>query len=87
MGSTLTAGLHIKWRFDQPLNAMAIYPLNFATAECELCDVFSFLTNLLESLKVDVSHGSPPCQIFLRPILSPVWMMMLIRRASFPVRI
>jgi DNA (cytosine-5)-methyltransferase 1 len=60
----LKVGLHIKWGFDQSLNAMAMYLLNFATAECELCDVFNFLTNPPEFLKVDVSHGSPLCQTF-----------------------
>ncbi|RLM01562.1 hypothetical protein CFD26_108698 [Aspergillus turcosus] len=58
------AGLHIKWAFDLSEHAIATYRLNFATAECEPCDVFSFLTNEPEFLKVDVSHGSPPCQTF-----------------------
>jgi hypothetical protein len=72
MGSAVNAGLHIKWGFDQSLNVMAIYLLNFATAECELCDVFNFLTNLFEALKVDVSYGSPLYQMFSPAILSTV---------------
>jgi DNA (cytosine-5)-methyltransferase 1 len=58
------AGLHIKWAFDQSEYAIATYRLNFGTAECEQSDIFSFLTNEPEFLKVDVSHGSPPCQTF-----------------------
>jgi hypothetical protein len=49
--------VHIKWGFNQSLNAMAMYRLTFATAECELCDVFSSLTNVPEFLKVDISYG------------------------------
>ncbi|GFF35941.1 modification methylase NgoFVII [Aspergillus udagawae] len=58
------AGLHIKWAFDKSEHAITTYRLNFATAVCEACDIFCFLTNEPEFLKVDVSHGSPPCQTF-----------------------
>jgi DNA (cytosine-5)-methyltransferase 1 len=58
------AGLHMKWAFDKSEHAATTYRLNFETAECELSDVFSFLTNSDTFLRVDVSHGSPPCQTF-----------------------
>ena len=58
------AGLAVKWAFDISRPAITTYGLNFETAECEQSDVFSFLTNGDEFLKVDVSHGSPPCQTF-----------------------
>ncbi|PLB41090.1 DNA cytosine methyltransferase [Aspergillus candidus] len=58
------AGLQVKWAFDISRPAITTYGLNFETAECEQSDVFSFLTNGYEFLKVDVSHGSPPCQTF-----------------------
>lgn len=58
------AGLHIKWAFDQSEHAIATYRMNFETALCEQSDIFSFLTNGPDFLKVDVSHGSPPCQTF-----------------------
>ncbi|KAL4781333.1 S-adenosyl-L-methionine-dependent methyltransferase [Aspergillus varians] len=58
------AGLQIKWAFDLSSRAAATYRLNFPTAECEESDIFSFLTNDEEFLRVDVTHGSPPCQTF-----------------------
>ncbi|KAL4954016.1 S-adenosyl-L-methionine-dependent methyltransferase [Aspergillus filifer] len=58
------AGLHVKWAFDRCPKAAATYRLNFATVECDTSDVFDFLTNDEEFLKVDVTHGSPPCQTF-----------------------
>ncbi|OJJ04781.1 hypothetical protein ASPVEDRAFT_86163 [Aspergillus versicolor CBS 583.65] len=57
-----TAGLHIKWAFDKSQNAAATYRLNFPTVECENSDIFSFLTNNEDYLRVDITHGSPPCQ-------------------------
>ncbi|KAL4884000.1 S-adenosyl-L-methionine-dependent methyltransferase [Aspergillus karnatakaensis] len=57
-----TAGLHIKWAFDMSPHAAVTYRLNFSTAECEESDIFSFLTNDEEFMRVDVTHGSPPCQ-------------------------
>ncbi|KAL4917664.1 S-adenosyl-L-methionine-dependent methyltransferase [Aspergillus aurantiobrunneus] len=59
-----TAGLHIKWAFDLSPHAAASYRLNFPTVLCEESDIFSFLTNNEEFLRVDVTHGSPPCQTF-----------------------
>ncbi|KAL4872122.1 S-adenosyl-L-methionine-dependent methyltransferase [Aspergillus spectabilis] len=59
-----TAGLYIKWAFDLSPHAAATYRLNFATAECEESDIFSFLTNSEEFMRVDITHGSPPCQTF-----------------------
>lgn len=57
-----TAGLHIKWAFDHSQNAATTYRLNFPMAECENSDIFSFLTNNEDFLRVDITHGSPPCQ-------------------------
>ncbi|KAL2828156.1 S-adenosyl-L-methionine-dependent methyltransferase [Aspergillus cavernicola] len=59
-----TAGMHIKWAFDLSPHAVATYRLNFLTAECEISDIFNFLTNNENYLRVDVTHGSPPCQTF-----------------------
>ncbi|KAF7597354.1 hypothetical protein BBP40_006295 [Aspergillus hancockii] len=56
------AGLYLKWAFDMSRPAVITYRLNFETAECEESDIFSFLTNDETFLRVDVSHGSPPCQ-------------------------
>ena len=58
------AGLHMKWAFDKSSHAITTYRLNFETATCEESDIFSFLTNDADFLRVDVSHGSPPCQTF-----------------------
>lgn len=58
------AGLSIKWAFDHSVHATTTYQLNHTTAVCEQSDVFSFLTNDAAFLRVDVSHGSPPCQTF-----------------------
>ncbi|KAL5339741.1 S-adenosyl-L-methionine-dependent methyltransferase [Aspergillus crustosus] len=59
-----TAGLYIKWAFDLSPHAAGTYRLNFATAECEESDIFSFLTNDERFMRVDITHGSPPCQTF-----------------------
>ena len=58
------AGLHIKWAFDKLSHAITTYRLNFKTAMCEESNIFSFLTNDPDFLRVDVSHSSPPCQTF-----------------------
>ena len=58
------AGLHIKWAFDKLSHAITTYCLNFKTAMCEESNIFSFLTNDPDFLRVDVSHSSPPCQTF-----------------------
>lgn len=58
------AGMHLKWAFDKSSHAATTYRLNFPTAMCEESDIFSFLTNDAEFIRVDVSHGSPPCQTF-----------------------
>lgn len=58
------AGLHITWGFDKSSHAMSTYRLNFKSAICEVSDIFDFLTNDPEFMKVDVCHGSPPCQTF-----------------------
>ncbi|RAL02683.1 DNA cytosine methyltransferase [Aspergillus ibericus CBS 121593] len=59
-----SAGLQPKWAFDNSPHAVATYRLNFDNTECEGSDVFNFLTNNHDFLKVDVTHGSPPCQTF-----------------------
>lgn len=58
------AGFNIKWAFDKSAHAATTYRLNFPTAMCEESDIFSFLTNDADFVRVDVSHGSPPCQTF-----------------------
>lgn len=58
------AGLQIKWAFDNNKHAVTSYRLNYKNASCEQSDIFLFLTNSPEFLRVDVSHGSPPCQTF-----------------------
>ncbi|GKZ82800.1 hypothetical protein AnigIFM56816_007622 [Aspergillus niger] len=60
----LKAGLRPTWAFDNSRHAINTYRLNFRDAECEDSDVFTFLTNDYAFLKVDVTHGSPPCQTF-----------------------
>ncbi|PYH87560.1 C-5 cytosine methyltransferase DmtA [Aspergillus ellipticus CBS 707.79] len=57
-----SAGLRPRWAFDHSAYAVATYRLNYDTAECEGSDVFNFLTNDYGFLKIDISHGSPPCQ-------------------------
>lgn len=59
-----TAGLEIKWAFDNNAHAMNSYRMNFPSASCEHTDVFDFLTRDADYLRVDISHGSPPCQTF-----------------------
>ncbi|KAL3432770.1 S-adenosyl-L-methionine-dependent methyltransferase [Aspergillus tetrazonus] len=58
------AGLDIKWAFDLCPHAAATYRLNFPNVECEGSDIFSFMTSNEEFMRVDISHGSPPCQTF-----------------------
>ncbi|KAI9042337.1 C-5 cytosine methyltransferase DmtA [Aspergillus affinis] len=58
------AGLEIKWAFDGSQHATESYRLNFDNAECELGRIDHFLTNDEDFQRVDVSHGSPPCQTF-----------------------
>jgi len=59
-----SAGLHLTWAFDSSYNAADTYRLNFPTSECWTSDIFNFLTNNESYLRVDVTHGSPPCQTF-----------------------
>lgn len=58
------AGLEIKWAFDASHHAARSYQLNFENAACELGTIDFFLTNEDQFQRVDVSHGSPPCQTF-----------------------
>ncbi|KKK23317.1 hypothetical protein P175DRAFT_0484402 [Aspergillus ochraceoroseus IBT 24754] len=58
------AGLSLHWAFDLSPDAATTYRLNFDTVECETSDIFSFLTNDEAFLRVDITHGSPPCQTF-----------------------
>ncbi|KAA8643330.1 hypothetical protein EYZ11_000889 [Aspergillus tanneri] len=58
------AGLSIKWAFDSSRHATETYGLNFPNAMCETSKIDQFLTIDEDFLKVDVSHGSPPCQTF-----------------------
>ncbi|KAL4803267.1 S-adenosyl-L-methionine-dependent methyltransferase [Aspergillus unguis] len=56
------AGLHIKWAFDLSPHAGATYRLNFPTVLFDESDIFHFLVNDEEFLRIDITHGSPPCQ-------------------------
>lgn len=60
------AGLRNKWAFDNNQHAVETYRLNFPGAICKKQDVYDFLTRTGDSpfVKVDVCHGSPPCQTF-----------------------
>lgn len=60
------AGLRNKWAFDNNEHAVETYRLNFPDATCKKQDVHDFLTKTGQSpfVKVDVCHGSPPCQTF-----------------------
>ncbi|KAL2844719.1 S-adenosyl-L-methionine-dependent methyltransferase [Aspergillus pseudodeflectus] len=58
------AGLEATWAFDISSHAAQSYRLNFPKADCWTSDIFNFLTNNEGYLRVDVTHGSPPCQTF-----------------------
>ncbi|KAL3456076.1 S-adenosyl-L-methionine-dependent methyltransferase [Aspergillus heterothallicus] len=58
------AGLQPTWAFDSSCHAADTYRLNFPDVECWTSDIFNFLTNDESYLRVDVTHGSPPCQTF-----------------------
>lgn len=58
------AGFSVKWGFDKSAYAMETYRRNFKTAVCETSDIFDFLTNDPGFMRVDICHGSPPCQTF-----------------------
>lgn len=60
------AGLALKWAFDKDGHAVNSYRLNFGdTSICEQVDVFDFLREQDQQfLRVDITHGSPPCQTF-----------------------
>ncbi|OJJ43859.1 hypothetical protein ASPZODRAFT_154360 [Penicilliopsis zonata CBS 506.65] len=59
------AGLAIQWAFDKNEHAMSSYQMNFPTVWSEQADIFDLLTQSdSQRLKVDISHGSPPCQTF-----------------------
>jgi DNA (cytosine-5)-methyltransferase 1 len=56
------AGLHLKWSFDKDADAALTYRQNFPETLCETADIFDFLTNDPDDLRIDISHSSPPCQ-------------------------
>ncbi|RJE26105.1 C-5 cytosine methyltransferase DmtA [Aspergillus sclerotialis] len=60
------ANLKLTWALDKSENAVQTYKLNFPDANCEVRDVFDFLTETqpTANIKVDICHGSPPCQTF-----------------------
>lgn len=60
------AGLRLKWAFDKSPHVVETYQLNFPDAVCKAQDVYDFLTGVgaSSSAKVDICHGSPPCQTF-----------------------
>ncbi|KAI9375830.1 S-adenosyl-L-methionine-dependent methyltransferase [Aspergillus egyptiacus] len=58
------AGLSVKWAFDLSPHAIATYSLNFPMADRHISDAYHFFLNNEEGLRVDVTHGSPPCQTF-----------------------
>lgn len=56
------AGVHVKWSFDKNTEAATTYRKNFPGVICETADIFHFLTNSPDDLRVDLTHCSPPCQ-------------------------
>ncbi|KAL3477242.1 S-adenosyl-L-methionine-dependent methyltransferase [Aspergillus californicus] len=56
------AGVHIKWAFDSSPHAIETYRQNFLETTCEISAINDFLTNREDHLRVDITHGSPPCQ-------------------------
>ncbi|GES62953.1 C-5 cytosine methyltransferase DmtA [Aspergillus terreus] len=58
------AGIHNAWAVDFSKHALETYGLNFPTTDCWQADVNSFLSLNHDYLRVDVLHGSPPCQPF-----------------------
>lgn len=58
------AGFSIRWAFDSSAPATKTYQYNFPGTIIENAEVYHFLTNDDNFLRVDVFHGSPPCQPF-----------------------
>ncbi|KAL4898653.1 S-adenosyl-L-methionine-dependent methyltransferase [Aspergillus ambiguus] len=58
------AGLHNEWAVDFSQYALETYRLNFPDTDCWQADITSFLSIDHDNLRVDVAHGSPPCQTF-----------------------
>ena len=60
------AKLKLTWAIDKAENAVETYQINFPGVNCTVRDVFDFLTRrrATANVKVDICHGSPPCQTF-----------------------
>lgn len=58
------AGLRVERGFDQDLNAIATYRLNFPNAKCECISAYEFAMAINGNYKVDILHLSPPCPPF-----------------------
>ena len=60
------ASLKLKWALDKSEHAVETYKLNFPDSNCRARDIFDFLTTARPTAKtkVDICHGSPPCQTF-----------------------
>ncbi|RAL08363.1 DNA cytosine methyltransferase [Aspergillus homomorphus CBS 101889] len=57
------AGLRPKWACDKSPHAAETYQLNYSNADVWNLDIFDFLEANSDP-KVDIIHGSPPCQTF-----------------------
>ena len=56
------AGLRVLWGFDFNKAAIDSYRSNFHETMCWCCPADTFVTAILDDVKVDVLHLSPPCQ-------------------------
>ncbi|RAK82087.1 DNA cytosine methyltransferase [Aspergillus fijiensis CBS 313.89] len=55
--------LHPEWACDKSESAVKTYKRNYPDANVRLMDLFTFIHSK-HSTKVDIVHGSPPCQTF-----------------------
>ena len=58
------AGLYIAWGLENDPAAMKSYQKNFPEADCFQTGAHEFSVALLDKVKVDILHLSPPCQPF-----------------------
>ncbi|KAL9131499.1 MAG: hypothetical protein Q9217_000578 [Psora testacea] len=58
------AGLRVGWGFDFDPAAIESYSLNFSGANCWAIAAHEFIMVIMEDLRVDILHLSPPCQPF-----------------------
>ncbi|CRG86309.1 DNA (cytosine-5-)-methyltransferase [Talaromyces islandicus] len=58
------AGLRVKYGIDFDERACETYRTNFAHSYCYYADFNSWIALQDDEFRVDISHGSPPCQTF-----------------------